>query len=440
MSNVPMTRPEEMLAEHRSEKPHAGTLLELGDGRVLTASGPTFTTSDDGGVTWSAPFKYRDTNGDPVHAGGLVRLSGGGIGAAGVLRGADNPNAYPYGPEKIDSRLMFWRSEDGGRTWEPPVRVTAEGVNAVPYKDHVVRTSSGRLVQPVYMGFGQSAGPMDALGEGGGAGKLLNGQFIRTSGHTFDPGFTCSFAYYSDDDGRTWHRNKDGNLIVPLDMSGVYSFTNEPSATEVEPGKLLMILRTGVGRLYQSWSYDGAETWTRPQPTSLAASTAPAQIRTLPNGHLLVVWTQQSPEELKQGYLRTRLSSAVSRNGGSAWEFFQNIESIHEKTRVEPGPIGRYAPAEYHFGPGRAAPERDVANVTPAADYGIFDYPSVLVLKDRVIVAYNYRRYEEHPTRAELVLTGYEKIKVMPMSWFYGGKEPSDNPFLPRAGYRPTWG
>ena len=440
MSNVPMTRPEEMLVMHEPDPTIASTMLELEGGRILSASGPMFATSDDQGMTWSEPFENRDTDGGLVQGNGLVHLSSGGIGMAGVLKGNENPNAYPYGPEKMDLHFVFWRSEDGGKTWEPPFPINPEGVRAVPYKDEMILTSSGRIVLPVYMGLGQSAGPMDALGEGGGAGKLLNGQWIRTSGHTFDPGFTCSFAYYSDDDGRTWQRNKDGNLIILLDWNAVYSFTNEPCVTEVEPGKLLMILRTGVGRLYQSWSYDGAETWTRPAPTSLAASTAPAQIRTLPNGHLLAVWTQQSAQELQQGYLRTRLSSAISRNGGSAWEFFQNIESIHEETRVEPGPLGRDGPAEYHFGPGKAAPERDVANVTPATEYGIFDYPSVLVLEDRVIVEYNYGRYVEHPTRAALILEGSERIKVLPLSWFYGGKEPADSPYLPRAGYRPTWG
>jgi len=26
-----------------------------------------------------------------------------------------------------------------------------------------------------------------------------------------------------------------------------------------------------------------------------------------------------------------------------------------------------------------------------------------------------------------------QKLKVLPLTWFYGGKEPADNPFLPRA-------
>ena len=56
-----------------------------------------------------------------------------------------------------------------------------------------------------------------------------------------------------------------------------------------------------------------------------------------------------------------------------------------------------------------------------------------------MLITYPYRTYEEHETRAEMTQVGFsesgrtEKLKVLPLSWFYGGKEPADNPFLPRA-------
>ena len=43
-----------------------------------------------------------------------------------------------------------------------------------------------------------------------------------------------------------------------------------------------------------------------------------------------------------------------------------------------------------------------------------------------------------HPTRAELILSSQkeggfnQKLKVLPLTWFYGGKEPADNPVLAR--------
>jgi len=431
MSNVPMTRPEEALAIHETNYFHSSTFVELDDGRILHAAGTTFTTSDDGGITWSEPFQRRDTNGDRVGGGGtsLVNLSGKGIGLAAMWRS----------PEDLgrDSYLLFWRSQDAGKTWESPVRVTPPGISTHAYQDVLLRTLSGRIILPVYISLGQSTGPNDVKPPA--SGKLVNGQWVSTAAHFFDPRFSCSYVCYSDDDGRTWQRNKDGELIILFDWNATYSYTNEPSVTEVGAGKLLMFMRSGLGRLFCAWSYDNGETWTRPQPTSLASSTAPSQIRTLPNGHLLVVWNQESEDEVKRGYNRTRLSSAISRNGGSVWEFFQNVESIHEETRVEPGPIRPVRPAEYHFEPGTPSPEREREHILSANFHGRWSYPSVLVMKDRVLIAHTYSVYEEHQTRAELILSsrkegGFnQKLKVLPLTWFYGGKEPADNPFLPRA-------
>ena len=439
MSNVPMTRPNEALAIHETPYFHSSTFVELDDGRVLHAAGTAFTTSDDGGITWSKRFSCTDTDGNRVGGGGtsLVRLSGKGIGLAAMRRPTDaSPEETRRG-----THLVFWRSEDSGQTWEPPVRVTPPGIGTYAYQDVLLRTSSGRIVLPVYLSLGQSTGPDNVKPPG--MGKLVNGQWVSTSAHFFDPHFSASYVCYSDDDGRTWQRNRDGELIILLDWNAQYSYTNEPTVTEVTPGRLLMFMRNGLGRVFQAWSENNGETWTRPQPTSLAASTAPAQIRTLPNGHLLAVWNQEGEEEIKRGYNRTRISSAVSRNGGSVWEFFQNVESMHEETRVEPGPIRPIRPAEYHFEPGLPAPEREREHVLQVGFHGRWSYPSVYVMEDRVLIAHTYSVYEEHPTRAELILSsrkegGFnQKLKVLPLTWFYGGKEPADNPFLPRA-YEPA--
>ena len=302
----------------------------------------------------------------------------------------------------------------------------------------LLRTSSGRIILPVYTVLGQNAGPNDVTPPFNG--KLVRGQFVSTAAHFFDPRFSASYVYYSDDDGRSWKRNSDGELVILLDWSATFSYTNEPSVAEVSPGRLLMMMRTAMGRLYQAWSNDNGETWTRPQPTSLASSTAPAQIRSLPNGHLLVVWNQESEEEVKRGFNRTRISAAVSRNGGGVWEFFQNVESLLEGTRVEPGPIRPLRPVEYyHREPDVGAPERESRHVLPAQAHGRWSYPSVFVMADRVFIAHTYSIYEEHPTKAQLVFSSHreggfnQKLKVFPLTWFYGGKEPADNPFLPRV-------
>lgn len=431
-NNVPMTRPEQCLATLHTRYGHASTFIELEDGRILQAAGTSFSISSDGGVTWSKAFPRRDSEGNPVGGGtgnSLVRLSGDGVGLAASL----------VGPE-TRGRLVFWRSMDGGETWSPPVPITqaSEFVYQSCLQDVLLRTRSGRLVLPIYfvmrqmskdgpVGLGNQTAPFP--------GMLVGGQWVPTDAHFFDPAFGAVQVCYSDDDGLTWKLNRDGGLFFLQDFylaSGVY----EPSVAEVEPGRLLMVMRGGLGRLFQSWSDDNGETWTRPVAMSLAASPSPAQIRRLPTGHLLLVWNQESEDEIRRGLTRTRLSSAISRNGGSVWEFFQNVESSHEATRVPAPPVQPVRPAQLYTRPGQTPPEPSEDSVFDAKTLGRWSYPSVLVLKDRVLIAHTYSTWEEHPTRAVMERKGPEgsdqKLKVLPLKWFYGGKEPADNSNLLR--------
>ena len=96
MSNVPMTLPDLVLATHKTPFFHSSTFVELDDGRILHAAGSRFTTSDDGGITWSDISERHDVNGRRVGGGGssLVKLDGKGIGlrndgADGRLRSMD---------------------------------------------------------------------------------------------------------------------------------------------------------------------------------------------------------------------------------------------------------------------------------------------------------------------------------------------------------------
>ena len=61
MSDVPMTRPEEMLAEHVLPFWHSTTWVDLGGGQILMhAEGCHFYRSQDGGLTWSQPFASKN--------------------------------------------------------------------------------------------------------------------------------------------------------------------------------------------------------------------------------------------------------------------------------------------------------------------------------------------------------------------------------------------
>ncbi len=417
-TNVPMTNQKLMLAMHEQKYGHSVSFVELADGRVLLGGGNEFRVSADGGLTWSEPFKGKDDKGNEVHAWALVRLSGEAIGLV-----------FPeFGPApRSECDLFFRRSQDDGRTWSAPVQINPQGYSAYICQDVLCRTSSGRILLPAYLQFGQVEEPAWHLRGAPYALAWVNGNLVSTDAHFYDPSFSASLVFYSDDDGKTWQRSSE--LLITLDRVRVMESAAEPSVAEVAPGRLMMIMRTRLGRYFQAWSHDNGESWTWPEPTHLAGTQVPAQLRLIPStGHLLCVFTQHSEDEVRRGFMRARLSSAISRTGGTIWELFQNVESILEDTHVEPGPIrvvqpeGRYSLAEsgaYENDPGYI--------VSLPVGWGRWCYPSVLVLEDRVLISHTYSWYDEMGIRRN---EGGSRLKVLPLPWFYGGREPYESRML----------
>ena len=104
--NVPMTRPDDVLAVHEM----SGRIIwvELDGGQILLCHGGRFfITSDDGGLTWSEPFLVKQKTGNEIRAGGLVRLNGGGIGL--VLQ-------RQISQRRSDRSVFFCRSVGSCRT------------------------------------------------------------------------------------------------------------------------------------------------------------------------------------------------------------------------------------------------------------------------------------------------------------------------------------
>jgi len=415
-----MTRPEECLAVHKGLWMHSSTFVEVGGGRIIHYMGGDASHSDDGGITWSDATPWKDVDGDPVggRACSLVRLSGEGIGLAA---------------RKVEcSTVQFWRSEDAGKTWQKPVFMQPPGWPCHAFQDAMIRTESGRIVLPVWTRLGVPAYPLPRLVMG-----ALNddGESQGTKTEELYQGMCGAFVCYSDDEGRTWQRSGEspgrGESIVVYWLHGDlhYDWFVEPTIVEVQPGKLLMLARTRLGRLFQSRSSDNGENWSRPEPTMLASSSSPGAIRKVPDtGHLIVIWNQHNEPEIRRGLCRCRLSSAVSRNGAMVWEFFQNLESILEETRVAPGRIHPVRATEVYSlqdndGWWTQWPVQDIVPLPKG--YGRWSYPSVLVTGERVLVSYVHQ-VPGGPREAAT-------MKVLPLSWFYAGRDRfAENPFLKR--------
>jgi hypothetical protein len=160
--DVPMTRPQEMLAEHHTNFGHNSTYVVREDGSVLHVAGSTYTTSNDGGITWSKPGKLKDINGNPV--GGtetsLVKLSGNAIGLGARLY---ETKGLTHSEMLASNRMVFWRSDDGGTTWQPPVPMSPPGGMTASYQDCFLRTSSGRIIVRYFSSSGNTTAPATSL-------------------------------------------------------------------------------------------------------------------------------------------------------------------------------------------------------------------------------------------------------------------------------------
>lgn len=296
-----------------------GAFVTLRDGRILFAYS-RFTGGDDndaatiagrfsrdGGRTWSTtdvPIveKEGDMN---VMSVSLLRLNDGRI-ALFYLRKNSVGDCRPY--------VRY--SRDEAKTWSEPVLCIRDTGYYVLNNDRVVRLKDGRLLMPVAMH------------------PPVNGR-LGSRG--------IAMVYYSDDSGASWRRSKSSHEAPGTTRAGF----QEPGVVELKDGRVMMFIRTMLGSQYQAWSSDRGDTWTVPEPSSIASPLSPASIKRIPKtGDLLMVWNDHSAVDApfrateKSGGKRTPLTVAISRDEGKTWVRARNL-------REEPD--GWYCYTAIHF-------------------------------------------------------------------------------------------
>ena len=107
----------------------------------------------------------------------------------------------------------------------------------------------------------------------------------------------------------------------------------EPGVVELRDGRILMIIRSQLGRIYKAYSGDGGVTWSDPQETAIRAPESPATIKRIPTTQdLLLVWNDHyDPYEPMYGR-RSPLVAAISRDEGERWEDRRELEKDSEYT------------------------------------------------------------------------------------------------------------
>ncbi|MCX6910502.1 MAG: sialidase family protein [Verrucomicrobia bacterium] len=271
-------------------------------------------SSSDGGRTWGEKFTLIENDGGcNVMEVNLLRLRNGDMALFHCQKNT----------ESSDCRIMTRTSADDGKTWSAGKQLSPAGKYTGLTNGRCIRLRTGRILLEAW--------------EGG-----------------------DSYCVLSDDDGNTW---RDSQRVQPA-KGKCY----EPACIELSDGRVMMLMRTGLGCQYKSLSKDGGQTWTEPVPTPLAGTAAPVAITRIPtSGDLLAIWNH-NPGAKK----RNPLTAAISKDEGETWTSFRNVED---------------------------APTDDA-----------WAYPAVTWVGDRALITYfNYK--------GGLSL----KLRSLPATWFYQG-------------------
>ena len=260
--------------------------------------------SDDGGTTWQDRGVVI-SRGDAknIMSVSLLRLQNGSV-RLFYLEKRPAAGAMACIP-------MMRASDDEGETWSDAQRLIGHNGYYVMNNDRVIQLASGRIVLPFAF-------------------------HAWRSGDRLRPGVV--FTLFSDDNGATW--SESDTMLMPELQSEARAGFQEPGLIELEPGKLLLWIRTARGFQFRSVSFDGGNTWTAPVPDlNFPSPASPMSLKRDPaTGFLYSVWNgtdRQLYPALPTTTDRTPLVVMRSRDNGITWE-------KNEAVRVEKKPDHGY--------------------------------------------------------------------------------------------------
>lgn len=259
--------------------------------------------SRDSGKTWTEPVTINNTPLDDRDTG-IVQTRSGTLLVSWFTSVAFKEQRYrgdgwdghlgKITPQTVAEWLGIWvrRSEDGGQTWQPPIKTHA----CTPHGP--IQLADGRLLcigrPPPIMADGKMKWE-----------RKLN------------------IIEVSEDDGRTW-KTIAGIPMPPGDGTG---YLVEPHVVEASPGRLVAMFRhnTESGAceksvLWQAESGDGGYTWTTPYPTAIWGE--PPHLTKLRDGRLLVTY----------GHRRAPYGerACLSYDGGKTWDYEHEIVLVDD--------------------------------------------------------------------------------------------------------------
>jgi sialidase-1 len=281
-----------------------GPFVRIDDNTILAIDHATTYISHDDGQTWSEPRplfdekQTRELNIKVSNERAMLRTKEGTIIAAFMNLNEKNwtwNNTVHDAPgAKLPTYVM--RSLDNGQTWQDIQKLHDDWSGAV--RD-MIQLKDGRVI-------------FTAM-------KML---------HT--PGRHSVLTYSSTDDGATWTPSN----LIDLGGQGHHGGVTESTITELNDGRVWMLIRTNWGEFWSGYSSDSGQSWRVLQPSGIAASSAPGMLRRLASGRLMLLWNRPFPEGKNEWPLsggdglwsetpvsnhREELSLAFSDDEGKTW-------------------------------------------------------------------------------------------------------------------------
>jgi hypothetical protein len=158
-----------------------------------------------------------------------------------------------------------------------------------------------------------------------------------------------SCVFYSDDDGYHWQLARvpvgpRHEAVWPHRKTRWQNYAVEPTIAELADGRLWMLLRTSMDRLYESFSQDGGAAWSAPAPSRFYSTLTMPTFFRMKDSRLLLFWCNTTPlpevdrstdttirEEQKNGLWedvftnRDAIHAAISEDDGKTWIGFREL-------------------------------------------------------------------------------------------------------------------
>ncbi len=205
--------------------------------------------------------------------------------------------------------LWYTRKKKGDAEWEKSRMIF---VGYVGSHRNFMQLKSGRLV----MSFAKAIPGKD---------------FKPKDTKEVDFGFHETVSLYSDDNGESWKESNGIKIQIDPNKATRYGAI-EPTAIQLNNGKLWMLIRTNNGMLYDSFSADNGTTWSNPSPSSFISSDSPAHFLKLRDGRLVVIFNMSQRWDIPNSYAfggREVLHAAISSDDGKTWKGFREVLRTH---------------------------------------------------------------------------------------------------------------